>query len=167
MSQTVNCTNCNAFVDTQSTFCENCGYPENGSQKEQDKFNYSLKLKRDVIKDAKCKIKHVKILLYVLAGINLIAGLYWLSVEDSILDGIGGLVGASIFLACVFWVKKQPLIGILAAFIFWILLQLLVIFEDPALLLQGLLLKVIVIALFIKGVKSAVDYKEFSEKIGS
>lgn len=167
MEQTINCTNCKTPVDAQSTFCENCGFPENGNQKEQDKFNYSLKLKRDVIKDAQRKIKQVRILLYVLAGINLIAGLYWLSVENSIIDGVGGLIGASIFLACVFWVKKQPLIGTLAAFIFWILLQLLVIFEDPALLFQGLLLKIIIIALFIKGVKSAVDYKEFSEKVAS
>ncbi|WP_375579878.1 zinc ribbon domain-containing protein [Marivirga tractuosa] len=161
----IQCSKCKTTLSQEDIFCPNCGYPENGGQEEKDKFDYRIKLKMNVLKDAKKKLKNVKILLWVLAAFHLLAGLFYLTQELTFYDGIGTLIASIIFIACVFWVKNQPLTGIMAAFVFWILLQLSVVFVDPSLLFHGIILKIIFIGIFVKGISSAKDYKEFSQKL--
>ncbi len=165
MQVSLECSKCNSNLKEEDIFCPNCGYPENADQKEKDKYAYRIKLKSDVVQDAKKKLKNVKILLYVIAGINFLIGIYYLSNEMTFADGIGSLISGFIFLGCVFWVNKQPLTGILAAFIFWIILQLSVIFIDPSLLFRGIIIKIVIIGVFIKGINSAKDFKSYSEQL--
>ncbi|MGM0579429.1 MAG: zinc-ribbon domain-containing protein [Bacteroidota bacterium] len=159
------CSKCNASLSQEDIFCSNCGYPENGDQKEKDKYEYRVKLRMNVLKDAKKKLKNVKILLWVLASLHFIVGLFFITQEITFYDGISLIISSVIFVACIFWVNNQPLTGIMAAFIFWVLLQLSVVFVDPALLFNGIILKIIFIAIFVKGITSAKDYKEYSQKL--
>jgi len=159
------CSHCNESISSEDVFCPNCGYPENGDQKEKDKFEYRIKLRKNVLNDAKKKLKNVKILLWVLAALNLVLGIIFLMEDLTFYDGIGLIISAIVFSACVFWVNKQPLTGILAAFIFWLLLQFSVVFTDPALLLNGIILKLVFIGIFVKGISSAKDYNEYSQKL--
>ena len=48
---------------------------------------------------------------------------------------------------------------------FWILLQLSVVLVDPALLFNGILLKIIFIGIFIKGISSAKDAKKYTGQL--
>ncbi|MBV6641124.1 MAG: hypothetical protein KI791_10410 [Cyclobacteriaceae bacterium] len=159
------CSKCNSILNDEDVYCPNCGYPERADESEKGKYEYRIKLKKDVLEDAEKKMKSVKILLYVIAGLNFAMGLYYLSEDLTFYDGIGSLIAAGIFIACVVWVNKQPLTGILAAFIFWILLQLSVVLVDPALIFSGIILKVVFIAIFIKGINSARDYQKFSQQL--
>jgi len=159
------CSNCKSDIDSSEKFCNNCGFPENGDEKEKTKFNFGIKLKKEALADANKKLKQVRILLYVLAGLNLVMGLFWILNEETFFDAIGSFFGAVVFFICAFWVKKQPLTGVLAAFIFWLVVQSLVIFIDPALLLKGIIWKVLIVGFFIKGIQSAKDVKEFTEKL--
>ena len=165
MEEEVICSRCNTLVSNQDTFCTECGYPTNGTQEEKDRYEYGIKLKRDVVEDAQKKLKNVKILLYVVAGLNVVVGLFYLSSDLTFADGIGSLIAGAIFLGCVVWVNKQPLTGILAAFAFWIVLQLLAILVDPTLIFRGILLKIIFIGIFIKGIASARDAKKFTDQL--
>jgi hypothetical protein len=54
---------------------------------------------------------------------------------------------------------------VLSAFGFWLLIQILSAILEPTSLFQGLLLKIIFISIFIKGIKSAKDYKDFTAKL--
>jgi high-affinity Fe2+/Pb2+ permease len=122
-------------------------------------------LKKDVIEDAKKKLRNVKILLIVLAGLNILFGLYYLMEDYTFYDGLAGLITAFVFIGCALWVEKQPLTGILAGFGFWILLQLVAIFINPANIFSGIILKVIFIVIFVKGIASAKDAKVFTEQL--
>lgn len=161
----VKCSNCNNDIQKTDVFCGNCGYPENGTEQEKRKFNYSKKLKQNVIEDAKKKLKNVKIVLYIMAGVNLLALFYYIS-QSAMAEVIGSIVGAVVFIGCALWVNKKPLIAILSGFGFWILLQILSGIIEPESLFQGLILKIIIISVFIKGIKSAKDYKDFNLKLG-
>lgn len=165
MEENLACSKCQNSMSTDDIYCTNCGYPERGSQEEISKYNHSIKLKMDVITEGVKKLKSVKILLYVLAGINAAFGIYYLTNELTFADGIGSLIAAGVFLACVIWVNNQPLIGVLAAFIFWILLQLSVVLVDPLLLFQGIILKIIFIGIFLKGISSARDAKKYQDQL--
>ncbi|MEQ8626388.1 zinc ribbon domain-containing protein [Ekhidna sp.] len=162
------CSNCQKPINESDTYCGNCGFPENGSDEEKNKFHYRIKLKTDVVKDAEKKIKNVKTLLFVLAGLNILLGFYFIFILDSNLtfaDGVGLLISALVFIGCAIWVNKQPLMGVLAAFGFYLFLQVLAAVVDPSTILQGLLLKIIIIGVFIKGINSARDAKKYREQL--
>lgn len=159
------CENCSQITLNDDTYCSNCGFPQNGDNKEKAKFKYGVKLKKEALSEAEGKLKKVKIMLYILAGLNVAVGLFWLRSDFTFWDGISGLISGVVFIACAIWVNKQPLIGVLVAMIFYVLLQLSVVIVDPMLLLKGVILKVVVISIFIKGIQSAKDVKEFREKL--
>lgn len=159
------CSRCNTQLTEEDIFCPNCGYPEKASEEEKKKYDYRIKLRQDIVDDAKKKLKNVKILLYVIIGLNVVLGIYYLTDEFTVADGIGNLIAALIFAGCLVWVNKKPLAGILAAFIFWLLLQLSVVLIDPALLFSGLLLKVLFFGVFIKGITSARDYVKYTAQL--
>jgi hypothetical protein len=165
MEKSLKCSNCQHELGENDIFCPDCGFPENGTQEDRNKYNYSIKLKKDVIQDGKKKLKNVKILLFVIAGINFLFGIYYLTNEFTYIDGITNLIAAAIFLGCVIWVNNQPLTGIIAAFIFWILIQLSVVLIDPFLLIKGFLLKIIFIGIFLKGISSARDAKKYTDQL--
>lgn len=159
------CSKCNSSLGEIDTFCSNCGYPEKGTPIEKAKFNHSLELKRNVVQDAEKKLKSVKMLLYALSGLNFLIGIYYFPNEATFGQGISSLIASIIFLGCVVWVNNQPLTGILAAFIFWILLQLSVILVDPLLLFSGIILKIVFIGIFVKGISSAIDVRNYAKQM--
>ena len=165
MEAVTSCSKCSTVLGENAKFCTSCGFPENGSDADKKKYAYSVKVKKDVIEDANKRLKNVKWVLYIIIGINTLAGIYYLTSDATFYDGLGSLIAAIIFTGCLVWVNKQPLAGILAAFVFWLVLQLLTIVVDPATLLQGILLKAIFIAVFIKGIASARDVKKFSAQL--
>ncbi len=165
METTVKCSKCSTLLLENDTFCSNCGYPEKGTDKEKNYYEYKIKLKKDVIKDAQGKLKGVKILLIIIAVINLLFGLYYLTEDATFFDGLAGLIAAFVFTGCAFWVEKQPLVGVLAGFGFWILLQLVAIFVDPANIFSGIILKIIFIGIFIKGIVSAKDAEKYTKQL--
>lgn len=168
MTEEIKCSNCKASIDDSSTYCANCGFPERGSDEEKNKFLYRIKLKEDVVKDAEKKVRGVKTLLYILAGINAVAGFFFIFVLDSEMtfaDGIGFLVAAMVFIGCAIWVNRQPLMGVLAAFGFYLFIQVLSAVVDPSTIFQGILLKIIIIGVFIKGINSAKDAKKYRAQL--
>ncbi|MEP1034089.1 hypothetical protein [Ekhidna sp.] len=168
MTEQLTCSNCKSTIDDSSTYCANCGFPERGSDEEKNKFLYRIKLKQDVVKDAEKKVRSVKTMLYILAGINLVAGFFFIFILDSELtfaDGIGFLITALIFIGCAIWVNRQPLMGVLAAFGFYLFIQVLATVVDPSTIFQGILLKIIIIVVFVKGINSARDAKKYRDQL--
>ncbi len=165
MEESLLCSNCKRDISIENIFCTNCGYPENGSVEEKDKFEFRVKLKQNVVKGAEKKIKSVKILLYVIAAINFLIGLFLVVEDTTFVDGLVSLIASLIYICCVLWVNKQPLTGVLAAFGFWILTQLSVVLIDPTLLFNGIILKIIFISIFIKGITSAKDAQKYRDEL--
>ncbi len=165
MEESTICSKCKATLGGNDKFCNDCGFPERGTTQEKGIYDHRIKLKKNIITGANKKLKSVKILIYVIAGLNFLMGLYYLTDDLTFADGIAGLIASILFLGCAVWVNKQPLTGILAAFVLWILLQLSVVLVDPALLFKGILLKIVFIAIFIKGISAAKDAKEYTSQL--
>ena len=158
------CSQCKVALNTEDIYCPNCGFPERAEESEKGKYIYRIQLKKNVINDAKKKLKNVRILLWIVIVLNIISGLFLLF-NDVIELAIGSLISAAIYIGCLIWVGKQPLIGIMAAFIFWILMEALAIFADPSMTFRGIILKIIFIVIFIKGISSARDYQNYSAQL--
>lgn len=159
------CSQCDSSMQSEDVFCNYCGYPEGGTDSDKNKFHYRIKLKQNIIKDAQKRLRNVKIMVGVIAGLNAIFGLLLLSDAYTFTEGLVSLIASLIFLVCIAWVNRQPLTGVLAAFIFWILLQVSAVILNPSTLFVGILWKVIALAIFIKGITSAKDYMKYKEQL--
>ena len=169
-AQTVsNCPHCSHKLgEDQAKFCPKCGFPVLGTEKEKDNFLRLLKANQEVLADAKKKINRVKIMLYIIGGLQVFLGLMLFMaemVEDSAIVGISSIIVGLIMFACSVWVKRKPVTGILVAFSFYMLLHIANAIIEPSSIASGLILKIIVIAVFISGIKSAYDYREYEKKL--
>ena len=168
MEETTQCSHCKAELQSEDIYCPECGYPERADDVEKNKFEHRIMLRKRVLKDSQKKIKNVQILLFILAGINILLGLYYLFIlndEMIFVDGIAVLITGLVFIGCAIWVNNQPLTGILAAFFFWVLLQVLAAIVTPSSIIAGVLLKVIIIGVFLKGISSAKDAKKYADQL--
>ena len=159
------CSNCKSSMEITQDYCQQCGFPENKEDKEKDQFHYRIKLKKNVLAEAQKKLKNVKILLFILAALNLIVGIFYASTLGVGAEFLGCMISAAVFVGCAFWVDKQALTGILAAFIFYLLLQVISIIISPVNIFSGILWKIIIITVFIKGINSAKDYKDYKAQL--
>lgn len=162
-----NCSICNAALLVDDIFCKECGYPENGTLEQRDAHDRVIITKNRRLAEAVKKVANVKMMLYIIAGLNLLVGLFMLFGLDSYLDAIVLLISALVFVGCAQWVENQPLAGILSAFVYWIFLQLSVVFIDPAQIFSGLFLKILILVTFIKGISSAKEAKEIRHELGA
>ncbi len=168
--EAITCSNCKSDLRTEDVFCSECGYPERGTDIEKNNFERRIILKKRVVKDAEKKVDSVRIMLYILAGLNIVIGTYYVFLsgdEFLFIDGIAALITGIVFIGCAIWVNNQPLTGVMAAFIFWIVLQILAAIVDPASIFSGILLKIVIIGVFIKGINSAKDAVKYSEQLAS
>ena len=159
-SAVVICENCKASNSADLKFCPNCSFPIGGS--EHDKYQFRLKVSNNkrLIKNAKEKIQSAKTIMYVLAGLTFVVGLYAGLGEDNYEGLMINLILSVLYLIMVAWADKNPFAAILTAFIIYITINLLNAFFEPATLFQGIILKIIFIGGFIKGIKSAQEAQE-------
>lgn len=161
----VNCSICNATVQSDVKFCPSCSYPIGGSEEEQSRFRMGIVRNKQMIKDAKEKIQTAKIIMYVLAGITLITGIYQGFNDDNMAGMIVNGVLCILYLAMAGWADNNPFGATLVVFILYITVNLLNAFFAPETLFQGILLKIFVIAALIKGITSAKQAQDSLEML--
>jgi hypothetical protein len=62
------------------------------------------------------------------------------------------------------WSKKKPLAAIVTGFIIYMLILILDALVDPKTILQGLILKIIVIGAFVTGIKGAIEAEKIRKE---
>jgi hypothetical protein len=161
------CNYCSEIILEQDQVCSNCGYPIKGSSDEQQKF-ISLKgrIKHD-LKELKTKIENAQITFYILSGLFfLMGGISYLTVKDKELALnilIENLILCTIFLALGGWAKIKPVICILVGLIFYIISQIIGVISGY-MPFKGVIIKVFVIAILIKGLASAIDAERIKKE---
>ena len=114
-------------------------------------------------------IKNARIMLFIVAGLQLLPLVMLPKDIDS--DSRMIIIAITIFVALVFaglafWTKKKPYPALLTALIFYVSLVALNAFIDPKTLIQGLIMKIIVVVLLIMGFKNAKEAKDEAEAYG-
>jgi hypothetical protein len=108
-------------------------------------------------------VRNARILLFVIAGLQLIPLLLMPPMEDIekyITIGIYVLF-AGIFAALALWTKKKPYTAIITALCVYTGIILLAAYFQPSSIFQGLILKVIVYVMLIVGLRNAKDVQEW------
>jgi len=114
-------------------------------------------------------IRNARILLFVIAGLSLLALGYVFPFDGSfekifLIVWVLGIAGA--YVALGLWTKKKPYTALLVALILFIATQVLAAIGNPASIIQGWLLKIVVIVMLIRGLGNAKDCQRMMEAFG-
>jgi len=140
------------------------------NQQEKDetrKEKYDKIIKNNLLNSVKKKVNEGRITLYVLGGLNVIVGLVYMATdeEEGIYSGIIQFIVAAIFLTLAVRVDKKPYQSILIGLIVYCSLIGLSALLEPASLIQGVILKIIIISALVKGLNSAREVEKLRKEL--
>ncbi|WP_299432901.1 zinc ribbon domain-containing protein [uncultured Aquimarina sp.] len=149
------CSQCNTEITLETKFCTNCGFPENGDEKEKAIYHAKKAMKKNQIKDNDKKINSARTTLYWMAGIFFVSGLFLFFILDDIGTLIAGVILAVIYLVLAYWSQKKPFAAILSGLLLYLMVIALNVIMEPTTLFKGIIMKIIILSFLIKGVYSA------------
>lgn len=164
-STTIQCENCSAPSEAAQKYCTSCGFPVLGSPDEKGKFRIAVSNRKRFLKEAQEKTKTAKIIIYVLAGLFLLTGLYEGFANDDFATMIVDLLVSLLYLILAAWSDKNSFGAILTAFIVFLTLHVVNAFVNPASIFQGLFLKIFFIGAFVKGIRSATEAQQHLKEL--
>lgn len=153
----ITCENCNTNHPPDKKFCSECSFPIQGTEDEKTSFRLTVGSRKRLLKDAEEKVKGAKTMIYVAAGLFFISGLILFVANDDVESFVMNLVISLIYLILASWSNRNPFGAIVTAFAIYITIQVLAAFVDPTNIVRGIILKFIIIAAFVKGIRSAIE----------
>jgi hypothetical protein len=143
-SKPLQCSACQTAVKPNDQFCENCGHAMPSGEDHAHQKN----------------VKQAARTIWTLSALFLLSGLvlYFLSKSQPAKSAvlIGSLVLVAIMAILAVWAKKAPLAALVVATATYCVLIVTSAIVDPRTIAQGLILKIVVITLLIRGIKSAL-----------
>lgn len=159
------CENCHAVNHSRSNFCVECSFPIGGTEEEKTSFRLTVSSRKRFLSDARDKIRSAKNVIFVLAGIFFLFGLYTGFGLDDFPTMIVNLFLCVVYLVLAAWCSRNPLGAILTAFIIYATLMVVNLVIDPTTLFQGIIMKCIIIAALVKGMRSAQEAKGYLSEL--
>lgn len=164
-SQNVRCENCSTENSSDKKFCSQCSFPIGGTEDEQRSFRLLVSSRKRLLSDAEDKIKSARYTIYILAGIFFLVGGIAGLANDDIPTLIVNFCLCVLYLIFAAWCTKNPFGAILTAFIVYVTILVVNFFVDPATIFGGIIIKIFVIAAFIKGIRSAQEGQGYLKEL--
>lgn len=167
---TERCSICYKDVATDDAFCQNCGYPLQGSEQEQKNFRLQHDFKSIDVNMYNEKVRKAGNSLYWLAGIFVVSGLVFYFTNQEAEGAIAALVIylilAMLFLGLGGYSRKKPLACIVSGLALYAILVILNAIADPVSIVRGIIFKIAIIGLLINGLKSALEVEKLKKEGG-
>ena len=138
------CNNCKTDRSNLEVFCGLCNYPIQGTKKEQAVFISTQVMQRSDVNEAFTRLKRARILLFVIAGLYGLTGIY-LFLNEVTEIAISNMVITALFLGFGFLSFKMPKLALAIPLILVVVYYLLLLFIDPILVWQGFVWKIFTI----------------------
>ena len=162
------CKSCAAQVVNDDAFCTNCGYPLKGTEKDQ---RYFIAERSNVMIDMaefNNKIRKAGNSLYYLSGLFLLIAIISFFVNEDSPEVLGTVIPlvilAAVFLVLGSYSRKKPLACLVSGLCLYVIVQVLMIVNDPATVARGIIWKIAIIAYMITGIKSAIELEKLKKE---
>lgn len=96
-------------------------------------------------------------MIYVAAGLFFVSGLITFSATDDYATLLVNLVICVIYLILAVWSSRNPFAAILTALLIYLTIQLINVMTIPGSLFSGIIIKIVIIAAFVKGIRAALE----------
>jgi hypothetical protein len=162
------CDACFTDVATDDVYCPNCGYPVKGTEQEQKDFRLNHDFQNIDLFHFNDKVRKAGNVLYYLSGIFVVSGMifYFLKKDspDAIATLITNLILAMLFLALGGYSRKKPLACIISGLCLYAIILVLDAIVDPVSIVRGIFLKIVIVGLLVKGLKSAIEIEKIRKE---
>jgi hypothetical protein len=162
------CAHCFAEVKNDDVYCTNCGYPLKGSELDQRSFIANNEIVHIDIAEFHKKVRSAGNTLYYLAGLFVISGIvnfFILKNDPNVLAVVIPIfILAILFLALGGYSRKQPLACLVSGLCLYIIVQVILAFDNPVNLASGIIIKIVIIGYLIKGIKSAIGLEKIKKE---
>ncbi len=145
--------------------CNICDFPFNGTEKERSIHIGKFISKKGVLTDSDTTIKKIQQLFYFIGGFNLmlfvmhsLIGIVF--IVNSILDFLFFIL----FMLCGIFIRKNPLVFTIIPLLFMIGINALYYLIDPALVLKGIIYKLVIVGCLIYSIYIVLKAQEFKRK---
>jgi len=165
----INCTCCaNPFAESDS-YCNACGFPLKGTEDEQRDFISHRTIKEIDLADFHKNIKSATNSLYWVAGLfslgAIIGGFMLQDKSEIVAHLIVYVILIAIFLALAVWGKQKPLPALISGLSLYVFIQIANAILEPASIVSGIIVKIIIIAMLIKGIKAALEADKIKKEL--
>ena len=115
-------------------------------------------------------MKNARIWLYVIAGMQLLIGIYEYATEiDPMVKwlalGIDAGIGA-IFFILALWSRKKPILAFTIALALYLVMNIGFMIMDPSNIYKGIIIKAIIVVALVKANKNARKYEAIKNSLG-
>lgn len=162
---TIPCENCSGPTQAGQPFCPSCGFPQNGSEDQKNRFRDSVRIKKVLVAETQKETRTAKTIIFIFAGLYFCVALFHGFGNDDFPTMIVELFVCLLFLILGAWSNKNPFGAILTAFIIYLTFQIVEAFFDPTSLFKGIILKIFVIGAFVKGIRSAMEAQKYLKEL--
>lgn len=134
---------------------------------DEEKYNFQLRLssRKRLLKDAEDRTKSARTMIYVAAALFFVSGLITFSAADDYATLLVSLVICVVYLILAVWSSRNSFAAILTALVIYLTIILINAIAEPESLFSGIILKVIIIVAFAKGIKAALEAKKVLEQL--
>ena len=113
-------------------------------------------------------IRNARNMLFVIAGLQLLPLLFLgpLPASGRLLVAAISIFVSAVFFVLALWTKQKPYTALMTAFVVYLALIAINGFLDARTLVQGVIVKIIVVVLFIVGLRNARDAQRMKDTFG-
>jgi hypothetical protein len=155
--ETITCENCQSVSPADLKFCPKCSYPINGTEQDKSFFRGRITSRQALLRDTEKKIKSGRNTILILAGLVFLQGMILGFGADDFAGMIVNVIISLLYLILAAWATKNPFGAILTAGIVYVTLIVVNALVEPTTIMSGIILKIIIIGAFVKGIRSAHD----------
>ncbi len=153
------CSQCNSEIQLVQKYCNDCGYPEGGTEQEQSGFHAKQVIKKREQAEASSQIKKARNSIFVVAAIAFLSGIYYyFKLEDSSILIVNTILSLC-YLLLGFWSQKRPLVALILALLVYLTTIVINGLLDPTTIYKGILIKIFILGYLSKGINSALQLR--------
>lgn len=162
------CEACYYKVAADDAFCNNCGYPLKGTEEEQRAFKANLAINEIDLQDYKDKMRKGRNSLYYVGGALFVGTLIEVGTAPDksnagFIIGFGAVI-MGIFIALAAWSKAKPFAAMVSGASLWGVIMILNAIVNPISIIQGIVVKIIIIGLLVNGIRAAIAAEKIKKE---
>lgn len=163
------CNYCKSPVAETDVFCQQCGFPLQGTEDEKHHFHHKMGFKKMQLQETNDEIRKGTNSLYVVAGFFGVYSIVYYFMNDR-LEGILPVVITNLVLAAVFvilalWSVQKPVAALISGLSLYVAVQLFNTIVEPFTLFKGIIIKVFIIIYLVKALQSALGAQKLSKAL--
>lgn len=163
------CAACAKEYQANDAFCNGCGFPIQGSEREQELHLSNRDVRLMDLEEMGTQVESARKSMFYIAGAIGIFTLiqYFTATAPEDMPGVlitNGILIIS-YIALGLWAKNKPLTALISGLSLYVIIILLNAIFEPMSLLSGIIVKLIIIGYLIKGIKSTLEAERIKKEL--